>query len=162
MKTNTESYTFDDIVVKVVKRPLMERIGLKFEVIQIIGVSAVKMIGDLFKVKKATGTIKLDQINIPEIVEHLENLFMKLTPQKAQELIKELLINVFLNDADVNIDEVFNNYFEKDPSLIYKVVGFALVVQLKDFFFKGSTSELMKILEEKLKNNESEEPKKDE
>lgn len=162
MKNKIESYNFGENEVKVKKRDLFERVALKFTILQIIGTSAIKTIAEIFQIKQATGKINLKEINIPEIAGHLENLFMNLTPQKAKELIEELLVNVWINDADPKDKEVQEIYFEEDSMFLYKVVGFSLLVQLRSFFFKGSTSELIKIITEKAKSEESSNEKSEE
>lgn len=148
--------------VKVKKRNIFDRVELKVTILQIIGTSAVKTIAEIFQIKQQTGKIRLKDLNIPEIAGHLENLFINLTPQKAKALIQELLKNVWINDADPNNGEVQDIYFDEDSMFLYQVIGFSLAVQLRSFFFKGSTSELISLITEKLKNDEPNNEKSEE
>jgi len=157
----------EDIEIKVKKRSVRDRIALKFRLANLLGVSVVELLGMLFQEYRLTGSIDIGKLakNVDEekLVNVIGGLLTRLTPDKADKIIMDLLDGVWANDLPLvenneENEDVFENLFDENIALMYKILGFVLEVQLKTFFFKGSITDALKQAEvEKQKGSDNRE-----
>lgn len=120
----------EEVEVKVLKRKLRKRISLQVKVGSIIG----KTLGDLSEIVKkvqAEGVENLDMVEVALPI--IGELFSTLNDNEVQELIDNLLAGVYVGDADVSDEDVFESVFGDDQMLLFKVLGYSAEVNLGGF-----------------------------
>lgn len=133
----------DGFEIKVRKQKLRKRIRLQAKVARIAGGAIARAVGsltsgmDIQQLKTfGIGNVEMQKLISPFIAGLTENL----SADELDDAIDALLVGVFVDDADIGQEEIFDKFFEEDEALMWKVIAFSAEVNLSDFLSKMLTS----------------------
>lgn len=119
----------------------MKAVRLKFKYINLLGPG---LFNTLKGAKKLEGSIMESDISGEGIAEGLEKILNKLSEDKFEQLMLELLQNVKVDGLSVGDLAGFNQVFSGNVALIYRVIWEVLKFNYGSFFVVGGIGQAIK------------------